>query len=379
MISDRQMDKIKVMQITHDLNIGGLQRVVVDLAKSLDKEKFDVSVCALREGGPFERELKDAGIEVIRMPSTGHRADYFRFWKLYKVMMEKKPSIIHTHNTEPLTDATPAALLARIPVRVHTDHARHFPDKRRYMFSEWLLSHFISQFVAVSEHTKENLVRHEKIRPNKIKVVFNGISGEKYNIRIDKEKKKAELGVGPSRTPILGVAARLTKQKGITYLLKAMKLLCKDFSDILLLIAGEGELWDELHAEVNELDIERNVLFLGPRLDIHEILQVQDIFVLPSLYEGLPLVLLEAMAASLPIVAADVGGVRQAVQDGINGLLLRPEDPGALYDAIKRLIKNRAMRADFSKNSLEVFQKQFTLERMVKTYEKLYSDCLEAI
>lgn len=366
-----------MMQITHDLNIGGLQRVVVDLAKNLDKNKFVVSVCVLREGGPLEKELADDGIEVIRMPSMKNRTDYFRFWKLYKIMREKKPAIIHTHNTEPLTDGIPAALLARVPVKVHTDHARRFPDKKRYMFAEWFLSHFTSQFVAVSEDTKDHLVRYEKINPDKIKVVINGIEGKKYRVSIDKEKKKAELGIPPGRSPIIGIAARLAKQKGISYLLKATKFLCKDFPDILLLIAGEGEVWDELQAEVKELGIERNVLFLGSRLDIHEILQVLDIFLLPSLFEGLPLVILEAMAASLPIVATDVGGVRQAVLDGINGLIVRSEDPYGLYDAIKRLIENRDMRETFSKNSLELFQRQFTLEVMVKTYEKIYLKCLE--
>lgn len=371
------MEKIKVLQITHDLNIGGLQRVVVDLAKHLDKTKFAVSVCALREGGPLEAELVDAGIEVIRMPPM-NRADYFRFWKLHKVMRATQPAIIHTHNTEPLTDGTLAAILAGVPVRVHTDHARRFPDKLRYMVSEWLLSHFLSQFVAVSEQTKHDLVRYEKIRPGSIKVVFNGIDGAKYGVRIDKENKRTELGIGPSRTPILGVAARLTEQKGIAYLLQATKLLCKDFPHVLLVIAGEGEFSQVLHDEADRLGIADNVLFLGPRLDIHEVLQVLDIFVLPSLYEGLPLVLLEAMAASLPIVTTDVGGVRHAVRDGVNGIVVKTRDAYALYAAIKRLAENNEMRSAFSRNSLDLFDEQFSLDQMVKDYEAIYIDCLGA-
>lgn len=364
------------MHVTHDLNIGGLQRVVVDLAKNIDRNKFEVSVCALREGGPFEKELTDQGIEVIRMPPMNDRPDYFRFWKLYKIMIEKKTAVVHTHNIEPFTDGVPAALLARVPVRVHTDHARVFPDKKRYMFAEWILSHFTSQLVAVSEHTKANLVQYEKINSKKIKVVLNGIAGEKYRVQIDKEQKKAALGIGPGRAPILGVSARLTRQKGISYLLQAVKLLSKDYPDTLLLIAGEGELWDQLNAEAKELRIERNVLFLGPRLDVPEILQLQDVFVLPSLFEGLPLVLLEAMAASLPIVATDVGGNRQAVRDGLNGFIVPSKDSVALCSAIKRLIENSATRESFSRNSLELFQKEFALERMVKTYEEIYLNCL---
>lgn len=373
------MGRIKVMQITHDLHIGGLQRVVVDLARGMDKKKFEVSVCALREGGPLEKELAEGGIEVLRMPSTGGRADYFRFWKLYKVMMEKKPSVVHTHNTEPLTDGATAALLAGVPVKVHTDHARRFPDKVRYMFSEWLLSHFITQVVAVSDYTRNDLVWYEKIRPDKIKVVLNGIVGDKYAVPIDVEKKKADLEIDPGRTPVLGTASRLTPQKGISYLLKAVKRLSHDFPDVLLLIAGEGELWDVLNAEVKELGMERHVMFLGPRLDMHEIFQLFDIFILPSLYEGLPLVLLEAMAASRAIVATGVGGVGQAVLDGGNAILVKPEDPDAIYRAVKRLSENSVMRERFSKKSLELFRQSFNLERMIKAYETIYLEGLSAV
>lgn len=367
-------NKIKILEVTHDLNIGGLQRVVVDLAKNLNKEKFNVTVCALKSGGPLEGELKTAGIKIIKIQHTPGRVDYFSFWKLYKILKTEKPDIIHTHNTHPLIDGTIASLLSGVPVRIHTDHARQFPDKNRYMMIERLFSRFIEKMITVSNHTKGNLVSYEKISPEKIEVIINGIDGRKYCTSVDQWKKKNELGIVEKKKPIIGLGVRLSRQKGIEYLLDAVKLLKEDFPDILLLIAGEGELSEELRLKAERLNITDSVLFLGPRLDMNEILKVLDIYVLPSIWEGLPLVILEAMAASLPIVATDVGGNREVIREGENGFLVRPKDSRALYLAIKKILDSNDLKQSFSINSLTLFQKAFSLDKMVLEYEKVFEN-----
>lgn len=369
------MNPLRVLQITHDLHIGGLQRVVVDLAKGLDKNRFLVSVCALRDGGPLEKELRDEGIEIIIIPQSHQGTDYLRFIKLYRILRERQPLIVHTHNTEPLIDGVLAALMARVPVRVHTDHARSFPDKKRYMFAEWLLSHFINQFVAVSEKTKSDLIRFEKISDGNIKVILNGVPGNHNKILVDKGNKKLTLGINNSRTPILGVVARLTYQKGISFLLDAIQLLVKEYPAILLLVAGQGDELEVLQAHAKKLRIEQHVMFLGARHDVPELLQLLDIFVLPSLYEGLPLVLLEAMDAGLPIVCTNVGGICEAVQEGINGLVVSSEDSGALAQAIRALVENPEMGKEFVRNSQRLFNEQFSVGQMLRKYEETYWQC----
>ncbi|MCP4267540.1 MAG: glycosyltransferase family 4 protein [Candidatus Brocadiaceae bacterium] len=364
------------MQITHDLNIGGLQRVASDIALNIDQTKFEVSVCALREGGPFEDEMLEAGIRVIRLPATHNGVDYLSFWKLFKLLKKEKPHLIHTHNTQPLLDGIMAAILAGVPVRIHTDHAREFPDKRRYMYAEWFMSHFTDRMVAVSDSTKADLVKYEKIKPKKIEVIQNGIDGKKHLVKIDIKEKKKELGIENTFTPILGFVGRLSNEKGLIYLIKAIKLLVKDFPEVILLIAGEGELLNALKREIVELGIERNVTFLGPRNDIWEVMQLFDIFVLPSEREGLSLVLLEATAAALPIVATDVGGNRIVVKDGENGFVVRPKDTYSLYNAIKQLISNEGFQRRFAEYSFDLFKNNFSIEKMVKKYETLYlSSC----
>ena len=370
--------KIKVMQITHDLNIGGLQRVASDIALNIDQTKFEVSVCALREGGPFEDELLEAGIKVIKLPAIHNGVDYLSFWKLFKIFKKEEPHLIHTHNTQPLLDGITAAILANVPVRIHTDHARRFPDKRRYMYAEWLLSHFTDRMIAVSESTKADLVKYEKIKPEKIEVVQNGIDGIKYLDKINIEEKKRELCIDNTLNPVLGFVGRLSNEKGLTYLIKAIKLLVKEFPDVLLLIIGEGELLNDLKLETMELGIERNVSFLGPRFDVSEVMQLFDIFVLPSEREGLSLVLIEATAASLPIVATDVGGNRQVVKNGRNGLIVKPKDVLSLYNAIKQLMMDKNLQKRFARHSFNLFKSNFSLEKMIEKYEAIYqSSCAE--
>ncbi|MCL4493064.1 MAG: glycosyltransferase [Nitrospirae bacterium] len=373
---DRKREKIKVMHITHDLNIGGLQRVVVDIATSLEKSEYRVSVCALREEGPLKGELLDSGVKTFKIPAAGNGVDYLSFLKLFRILRKERPDIIHTHNTHPLIDGVTAAVMARVPVRIHTDHGRQFPDKKRYMFAERTLAHFTDQIVAVSEKAKKDLSSYEKLDPRGIAVIPNGIDGAKYRRKVNRADKLKELGIRSGNSTILGFAGRLSPEKGLIYLLEAMKLLVRDIPDILLLIAVEGDLSEELGEKTGELGITQNVIFLGPRSDVNEIMGIMDMLVLPSLREGLPLVLLEAMAASLPLVATDVGGNGQAVRNGVNGFLVRPRDAQALCSTIKNLIRHENIRKEFARKSLQIFTENYTIARMISEYDRLYKKYL---
>lgn len=368
--------RIKVMHVTHDLHIGGLQRVVVDLATRLDPARYAASVCSLRDGGPLEEELQSAGIQVFHLPRTPGRTDYFSFWKLSRVLRQSRPDILHTHNTQPLLDGAVAAKLAGIPVVIHTDHARLYPDKRRYMLAERILSRCVEQVVAVSESTKEDLVRYERIDPARIRVIPNGIAPGRVLSVDERVGKRRELDLGDACGPILGLGVRLSEQKGITFLLQAMREVATEFPHVVLLLAGEGPLEKPLRVAAESLGLAARVRFLGPRLDMREILQILDLYVLPSVWEGLPLVLLEAMWAGLPLVVTNVGGTSQAVIDGVNGFLVKSRDPMALAAAICSVLGNERLREDFGKASSRLYQERFAVGMMVQAYEELYQTCL---
>jgi len=338
---------------------------------TINKEIFNVAVICLRELGEYTPEIEKLGIKVYLIPQK-EGTDYFTFLKVAKILKQEKIDVIHTHNTQPFVDGTIAAILAGVKTIIHTDHARIFPDKKRYMFAEWLMAQFAYKVVGVSNHTSENLIKYEKISKKKIITIPNGVDGTLYNVSINREQKKRELGI-VKNGPIIGLGVRLEEQKGITYLLKAMPIIMKEFQDITLLIAGKGNLKNDLIKEASDLGITNNIIFVGPRLDMAELLKLFDLYVLPSLWEGLPMVLLESLAAGCPIVTTDVGGNSTVIKHRLNGSLVEPRNFTSLASEIIRLLKDEELRINYIKNGYEIFNSKYSAKVMTEQYEKFAS------
>lgn len=365
-------EPIRLLQITHDLEIGGLQQVVVNLCRTIDRDKFHITVLCLRALGPLAQEIEQLGIKVILLPQKEQGTDYFSFLKVAKILRTEGIQVIHTHNTQPLVDGTLGALFSGKKKRIiHTDHARQFPDKKRYMFAEWCMSHFVYKMVGVSEQTTANLKKYEKISAKKLMTIENGIDGNKFNITIDTEAKRKELGV-PVDGPVIGVISRLEKVKGITYLLQAMPEILKKHPQLTLLIVGDGTERVALEKECLQLGIQDFVVFTGSRLDIPEIFKILDVYVLPSLSEGLPMGLLEAMASGCPVVASKVGGIPSAVTHEETAILVEPGNSKELSEVINDLLENKPLRESMSVNMQNSFQKNYSAEIMLKKYSRLY-------
>jgi len=239
------------------------------------------------------------------------------------------------------------------------------------MFAEWVLSHWVYRIVGVSNETSKNLVDYEKISPKKIVTIRNGVVGDTFQRPINKFAKRAELGI-PSSAPVIGLAARLTEQKGLTFLLQALPAVLRAQRDLRLVIAGDGPLRRNLEEEAQRVGVGSHVHFLGPRTDMPDILQLFDVYVLPSIWEGLPMVLLEAMAAGCPIVATNVGGNPDAVRDGYNGYLVPARDPDALATRVIGLLSDRRQREEFGRNGRTLFDREFSAAIMARSYEQLY-------
>ena len=361
---------IKVLHLTRNMGIGGLERVIFDICRTIDRTMFDISVCCMHFKGEFGEKLERLGIPVHVLPNT-REVDYLSFLKVHKLLKREKPHILHTHNSHAFIDGTISGILSHVPNVIHTDHARNFPDKRRIMYAERICASFASKIVAVSEHTRDNLVHYEGIPREKIEVIYNGISELDFGSKIDETKKKAELGIDAC-APIIGLGVRLSPQKGISYLLKAVKVLHTEFPNLLLIVAGKGELSNELLNETASLGINDHVRFIGPRMDWNEILQVLDVYVLPSVWEGLPLAVLEAMAARKPIIATSVGGVPSAIIDGQTGLLVPARDVQELAKGIRLLLNDKVLAQRLATTAYERFSEHFSIQTMVRNYQRLY-------
>jgi glycosyltransferase involved in cell wall biosynthesis len=363
---------IRLLQITHDLEIGGLQQVVVNLCRKIDRNRFYVQVLCLRSLGPLTDEIERLGIKVHLLPQKVHGTDYFSFLKVANFLTQEKIQIIHTHNTQPLVDGTIGALLSSGRTRIfHTDHARTFPDKKRYMFAEWCCSHFLRKFIGVSEQTTSNLRKYEKIPIKKLITIENGIDSERFDVDVDTEVLRTEFKLSITG-PVIGVISRLEKVKGITYLLKAMPELLAKHPDLSLLVVGDGGERNALERECEELDIRERVVFTGNRFDIPEILKLLDVYLLPSLSEGLPMGLLEAMASGCPVVASRVGGVPGAVKHGETALLVSPGQSDEIAMAVDKLLNDPRLRETIANNIKVSFGKKYSAANMANRYMDLY-------
>jgi glycosyltransferase involved in cell wall biosynthesis len=368
--TSKQIKGVRLMQVVPDLGLGGLQQVVVNLCRKIDTTKFNVSVLCLNELGPFAREIENLGIEVLLLPQIRGN-DYLAFWKVARVFRDKKVQVVHTHNTQPFLDSVMASFFSKVGHIVHTDHARNFPDKKRYMAAEWIASHFVNYIVGVSYHTSWNLHRYVKIPLKKIKTIPNGIDESVYNFSIDKDKLKKKLGI-PKNGPVIGIGVRLSEQKGITYLLKAMPIIISQNHEVSLVIAGDGPLRKSLEEEASELGIQKHVYFIGLREDMPRILKMLDLYVLPSIWEGLPMVILEALSAGIPIIATDVGGNSDVIKHRFNGSLVPSRDPSILGTEINHLLSEPGLRRAYAENGLHVFNSKYSAAIMTRRYESLY-------
>ncbi len=325
----------------------------------------------MRKLGTFASEIESLGIKVELLPQTKSGVDYLAFLKIAKIIRRDHIDIIHTHNKQPFLDGSIAALLCGGKRLVHTDHARFFPDKLKYMVAEWFLSHFAVKVVGVSENTTENLHKYEKISYKKLMTIPNGIDETPF---LNAQKSPAlayEIGIR-KKGVIFGLIARISKPKGIHYLLEAMSIVVKTLPDSTLIIVGEGELEREMKDVANSFNLKENVVFTGPRTDIPDLLKIIDVFVLSSISEGLPMVLLEAMAAKCPIISTSVGGIPSVIKTGENGVLVLPHSASSLAGAMVDLAADVNKRNLFAENGFALFMKKFSAKIMVNAYEENY-------
>lgn len=361
----------RVLHIVPDMGVGGLPRVVETLCRTTDAAAFDVGVLTLNFAGELADALARDGYHVHALPRGSDGPDYGAWRRVADLLRRERIDIVHTHNTQAWMHGGIGALLSRTPLLVHTDHAREFPDRLKYHVYERILSGFTYRVVGVSAHTTENLHRYEWIPRRKLLTIANGIEGRLFDQPVDREALRASMSV-PVDSELLLLGARLEEQKGITYLLKALAQLAPKRPKLHFALGGIGSLREPLESEARALGISDRVHFLGVRLDMPSLLRAADIFVLPSNWEGLPMIVLEALAAQCPIVATAVGGVPSAVRDGDTGTLVPPRDPSALAAALTRMLdapeeaKRRATRGR------ALFDAEFSAAAMARAYERLY-------
>ncbi|MFQ5901665.1 MAG: glycosyltransferase [Thermodesulfobacteriota bacterium] len=360
---------IKVLHIVEDLKIGGLERVVENIAMHLGPERFEVYVLCLTRGGEVAERLIENGrpVEILGINN------YHSIRSLLKVagwIRGKKADIVHTHGYPAGVLGRLAAIIIRTPAIFHHVHSTYFDLNKRNHLIERFLSLFTNKIICCSKAVKRFIEETEGISIPKIEVIYNGVpEPETLNSRAVNTLKK-EMGI-PQDVRVIGCVASLTPHKGHRFLLDAFKKI----DNACLLLIGDGPQRDDLERTVLELGIGKRVIFAGCKADVSPYMQIMDMIVLPSSErEGLGISLIEAMALSKPVVATNIGGVPEVVDDGITGILVKPGDSNTLSDAINRLLNSQDLMHSMGQNGRERYLKIFTQNRMLKGIEGLYGD-----
>jgi glycosyltransferase involved in cell wall biosynthesis len=371
------MRKIRVLELIDKPFLGGGQVHLLSLAKGLDKTRYEVGVAA-SGGGPLEDETKRAGLDFVAVP-VEKKLGRAAVRAIADVLAERRVDLLHTHGGVAGLFGRRAAAAAKTPVVVHTLHGIHYLHYRnpvlRYLF---ILQerHFVRTTDAVIFVSDADAAagRRYRLAPEaKMKVIKNGVDfsavPDPTKIRPALDNLKASLRL---TTPIIGTVARLHRQKGVVYLLGAAAEILSRYPEATIVAVGGGPEEKRLRELIAASNLENRVLLLGERSDAREIMALFDVFVLPSLWEGLPLALLEATALGKAIVAADIDGVREVLEDGTTGLLVPPKDPGAISAAVLRLIEDKGLSSKLGAAAKATIPPRFTLKHMIEEVDRLY-------
>ena len=357
------MESLRIVQYITPSQIGGAEVHVGTLAHKLEERGHQVTVVCPR-GRPLVPELVARGL-TVRTPRTTGKLDPVTLARIAHWLRRDRAQVIHTHLSTASLLGSAAARLAGIP-SVATVHGLN----TRTCFN-WARA-----IIAVSNAVKQHLV-DQGMPSQRITVVHNGVDLQAVSRAKDAPSVRREWGL-PAAAPLLITVGRLTPAKGHRDLLKAAAVLSRDsrWLELRLLIVGAGALLPELQREAQQLGLEQRVIFTGFQRDVLPFVLAADVFVLPSIQEGLSLSALEAMALGKPVVACRVGGTPEVVVDGETGLLVAPGHPRELAAALERLLadpeKARAMGEAGRRRAREAFD----LEQMVTKIERIYRDLI---
>lgn len=374
------MNKIKILHIIRPA-AGGMKNHLIDLVRFTDRKQYQVEV-ACPHGHNLREELNALGVRVLPIPLKGSispLSDWQTVFIIARHLKKNQVDILHAHSSKGALVGRLAALIARTPVVVFTAHNSIFyehwsPLKLKTMATvEKMLASGTQRIIAVSKALKEEIFKYEGIPESKISIVYNGVDLNKVHLDGDKLRVCKNMGI-PPLGQLVGVVARLAPQKGVTYFLKAAALLKNH--QVNFVVIGDGPLRQHLEQEAISLGLENRVFFTGYRSDINKIMPVLDVLVLPSVTEGLPLIILEAMAARRPVVATKVGGVPEVITHGQTGLLVEAKDSHALADAIEQLISNKDMALYIGNSARKLVEQKFTLQQMADTTMNIYQELI---
>lgn len=355
--------------------------MLFNLLSGLDRNSWEPVLVYHPHPGiiPFIDRVEGLGIDTLSVPLIKGLGDISGMKNLIENLKKLRPAVFHAQLVSNLrcTCGIICAKLAGIRAIVATQHlyqelrARRIHRIYTLIFYQKLISVFVDSYIAVSYKQAERLKKNI-ISENKVQVVQNAVNVKDFCRKTDANLLKSELKHNEDKRVVLTVA-RMDKLKGHKYLIEAAPLV----PDAIFLLAGDGPERAKMEEKAQELRVADRVVFLGNRNDIPELLSACDVFILPSILEGLPLSILEAMSASKPVIATDIGGTNEIIIDGESGLLVPPGDSKALAEKIKLLLSDKSLAKRLAVAGKERVLREFSTEIMIERVTNIYRDIIE--
>jgi glycosyltransferase involved in cell wall biosynthesis len=384
----------RILLLISNLEIGGAQEIVRTLAEHFNRAGHPTVVGALSDG-PLRPEIERLGIPVEILPERRYSvllfplflADMWRIRQaILRVVDQYQINIIQTQLLRSLDFLALSLRLSRPLLVFWTFHNARFVLREEHLPRfRWLLgikrnahawlyrlcARWVNGLIAVSEDVKKAIHEYAGRLHGKVTVILNSVDVARYQQPVDRHQVRQRLGIADHST-VIAVVAMFKEQKGHRYLIEATPTLRERFPDLQILFIGDGELRQSLQRQVEERGLRECIHFLGLRSDVSDLLAASDCFVLPSLWEGLPMALVEAMARGLPVVATHVSGTKEVMIDGQTGLLVPPGDVDRLIEAVTRLLSDAKRAREMGAAGRQRVASLFSIERQVQEHLALY-------
>ena len=370
-MSEQANSRITILYVTSDFGVGGTEFLLVKLLRGLDRKRFHPIVACFRRRGPLLNEVLSLDVEVVEFDIPKRLTAPCQFFRLVRFMRRRKVHIVHAMIGSTKVYAALAGWLAGVPVLICSRlNMGYWAGPFGRWVVDFLMRRVYHGIIVNSRMIRDDLVAGSRVPKEKIRIVYNGVDIALFSAPVDIPAKKADLGIPDGRL-VFGTVATLRPIKGLHILLEAARIVLEKHPQAYFVIVGDGPCRGELETLAESLGIHERVTFCGSRSDISEILAVFDVFVLSSLSEGLPNTVCEALARGVPVVAANVGGVGEAVLDGHTGLLVPPNDARALAESALSLT-SESMREAMGAQGRRLAREKFSLDGMIENIEEVY-------
>ena len=365
--------RISVCHLLPALPAHGAEQLLLDIVRHTDRERVRLSVCLISDLGTLVPEFEALGIPVAFLPKKG-RTDLSIVFRLARFFRRNRFDVVHTHLFTADLWGRLAGGIARVPI-VSTSHTTSDPNVGRIgRFLDRALDRKNNAVICVSEAVRRYRISGAGFDPKKLHLIENGIDLDRFEATVSRDEVLKRVGADARRRWI-AIVGRLVPLKGHRFLIEALSMISEDFPDAGILVAGEGEEEAALKKLVEARGLSDRVVFLGLRRDVPEILRAAEILAMPSSREGLPIVLLEAMAAALPVVVTRVGGIPEVVTEEKTGLFVS-QDPASIASALRRLLSDPDLARLLGRQARRLIEERYDIRTVARRYEELYRKVL---